>query len=275
MRIGIVSVLSLMIVAFGGIVVGCSDDGDGEGLEAHAFDIALEPPGHIHAFADASLTFTVMDEHGAAVAGLQPVVARQLVGDDAVRETDPEDIVDNADGSYTWERSFGDVGAYVLTLKFEEHGITYSNAFPIEVSKAGGERIFCPDADAPDHNYQIRWEASPGHVHGGDEVTFSIEVKRSINDDVNSEQPWQNRFDHLAPSDLLQPVQVMIGSDEGEEAAEVTYRGMGIYQVVHSFPSVHDETMYWLHVTFEDDCGVIDESGAEEHDYQFHVVPTH
>ena len=191
------------------------------------------------------------------------------------------DIVDNGDGTYTWKRNFGDAGGHVITFKFEQDGIKHSNSFPFVTSKAGGERIFCPDKDNPEFAYQIRWEALPGYIYAGDEVTFKIELKRSINEKLDTEMPWLNTFDSLTPDDL-QPAgslpKVAIGSDMGEEEPlTVTYKGMGIYEAKYKFNVDTMMMTYWLHVTFEDKCGKVDESGKAGEaasEYQFPVSPT-
>ncbi len=261
------------------LITGCGEDDEEE--HAHEYTITLEPPGHVHTFREADLTFKVTTEDEEPVTGLSPIVARQFQGADSARESSEGDVVDNGDGTYTWKRTFNDAGVYVLTFKFEDDGVTYSNSFPLATSKAGGERIFCPSEDNPEFVYQIRWEVTPGHIHAGGEATFQIELKRSINEEINTEQPWQNTLDHLTPEDL-KPAgslpKVAIGSADGEEEVAVEYKGVGIYEVTHTFGHVDEDTTYWLHVTFEDDCGKVDESGAEgeaAQDYQFHVVPEH
>jgi hypothetical protein len=269
------NILILALFASFSFMTGCGEEED---EHTHLYTITMEPPGHVHTFGEADLTFKVTDEEEEPVTDLSPIVARQFQGSDRVSETGEGDIVDNGDGTYTWKRSFNDAGVYVLTFKFEDDGIMYSNSFPLETSKAGGERIYCPSEDNPEFAYQIRWEAVPGHIHGGNEAAFEIELKRSSNKEVNTEQPWLNSFDHLTPDDL-KPAgslpEVAIGSADGEESADVEYKGMGIYEVKHTFGDIHEDATYWLHVTFEDDCGVVDESGETEHDYQFSVVPAH
>ncbi len=262
-----------------GLITGCSDD-DSPTTPGHAHEltIALEPTGHVHAFRETDFIFKVSHEDGEAVTGLMPIVAYQFQASDSARETSEGDVVDNSDGTYTWTRTFSDAGVHVVTFKFEHDEADYSNAFPIEVSKAGGERIFCPEGDTPDHAYQIRWTASPGHVHAGAEVTFDIELKRSINETVNIDQPWTNTLDHLTPDDLIPAGSlptIAVGSASGEEQLTVEYKGMGIYRATYIAGHVTENTTYWLHVTFTDDCGDVDESGEEEHDFQFTVVPAH
>lgn len=271
--------LILTLLASPMFIIGCGEDDDEESSHAHEFTIELEPTGHVHTFREAEIVFRVSDEHGDPVTGLIPIVARQFQDAEEARETSEGDVVDNGDGTYTWTRTFTDAGVYVITLKFEEDGIVYSQSFPLPTSKAGGERIYCPDEDNPEFAYQIRWEVSPGHVHAGAEATFSIELKRSVNEELNTEQPWTNTFDHLTPDDL-KPAgslpQVFIGSHHGDEPASVEYKGGGIYEAIFTFDEHMEEAeTFWLHIVFEDECGIIDESGEEEADFQFSVVPTH
>jgi len=261
-------------------IMGCGEDDDEDsGHAAHAFLIELEPPGHVHTFRESELIFRVSDESGAPVTGLLPIVARQFQDAEEARETSEGDVVGNGDGTYTWLRTFTDAGVYVITFKFEEDGGIYSQAFPLPTSKAGGERIYCPDADDPEHAYQIRWEVTPGHVHAGAEAIFSIELKRSINDEVNTEQPWTNTFDQLTPDDM-KPAgslpEIFIGSHHGDEETDVVYKGGGIYEATLTFEEhMEEKETFWLHVVFEDECGTVDESGEEEADFQFSVSPVH
>ena len=140
------------------------------------FAIALEAPHHIHAFWDAALAFQVTTVDGVSVAGLRPTVAYQFHRTDRVDETRAGDILDNGDGTYRWKTSFGNVGTYVVTFKFLHDGVTHSKAFPIEISMAGGERIYCPEPVKPEFAYQIRWGKTPGETRGGDKATFNIEL---------------------------------------------------------------------------------------------------
>ncbi len=275
----LLSVMLLALISGFFLIAGCSDDDSPTAPgHAHELTIALEPTGHLHSFRESEITFKVTNDDGEAVTGLLPIVAYQFQDSDSPRETSEGDVVDNNDGTYTWTRTFSDAGVHVVTFKFEHDEANYSNAFPIEVSKAGGERIFCPDGDTPDHAYQIRWTASPGHIHSEAEVTFDIELKRSINETVNTEQPWTNTLDHLTPDDLVPSGSlptIAVASASGEEQLTVEYKGMGIYRAIYIAGHVTESTTYWLHVTFTDDCGDVDESGEEEHDFQFTIVPGH
>lgn len=280
---------------------GCSEDAAEPTPETHEHNFAIElSAGHVHIFRPAELTFTVRNlDHCTdsedvstceAVAGLPVTAFYRVEGSDRVREYTMADgdVVDNGDGTYTWTRTFGDLGAHVVGLRFEEDGHTYFDAFPMETSKAGGERFFCDvDGDeSEDHAYQIRWSASEGHVHAnGEEVTFQVEVMRSINDELNTEQPWQNNFDHLRPielSDGAPLVELMVG--EGSEAAvtdtlSATYQGRGIYEVSYAFDASvtageHGATC-WLRVSFTDDQGCQVSGTAAEEDFHFPVAAPH
>ena len=141
---------------------------------------------------------------------------------------------------------------------------------------AGGERIFCPESDKPEFVYQIRWGKTPGETRGGDKATFDIELRRSTNEMVNTDKPWLNRFDHLRPRDLKPSgglPKVAIGSTRGEKLVAVDYAGMGSYKAEYRFGHVPQKTTYWLHVSFEDDCGAVNESGERDPDFQFPVLP--
>ena len=248
-----------------------------DSLHVLPFVIALEPPGHIHAFRQTSLTFKVSTEDGKPAPGLSPTVAYRFEGSERIGQTRGGDIVDTGDGTYTWERTFNDAGDHMLTFKIEHHETIHSNSFPLEVSKAGGERILCPEEN-PRFSYQVRWEMIPGHVHAGDEATFRIELKRSMNDPVNTKRPWRNTFGHLSPNDLRPAGRlptVAIGSANGEVPLTVAYKETGIYEARHTFGHLDERTTYWLHVTLEDDCGKVDESGQTDGNYQFPISPAH
>ena len=240
------------------------------------FTIVLEAPHHIHAFWEAALAFQVRTADGVSIAGLRPTVTYQFHLTDRVDTTRAGDILDNGDGTYRWKTSFGNVGTYVLTFKFLHDGVTHSKAFPLEISMAGGERIVCPATGKPEFVYQIRWGKTPGETRGGEKATFNIELRRSINEIVNTDKPWLNRFDHLRPGDLLPSgafPKVAIGSTRGEKLVTVEYAGMGSYKADYQFEPVPRKTTYWLRVTFEDDCGGVDESGEGDPDFQFPVLP--
>lgn len=242
------------------------------------YRILLKPPHHIHAFGEATLTFNVSTDIGESATGLRPIITYQFQGSNRVNETKEGDVADNGDGTYTWRNSFGNAGVYVLNFKFEHEGVTDSNTFPLEISKAGSERVFCPGIDNPKFAYQIRWEKIPGETHSGDNATFKIELKRSINEKVNTENPWLNRFDHLVLRDLIPAggvFKLSIGSASGETPLTVEYMGMGIYEAKYEFGYISQKTTYWLHVTFRDECGVVDETGETDPNYRFPVFPAH
>lgn len=188
------------------------------------------------------------------------------------------DITDNGDGTYTWTRTFVESGVYVITPFFESGGHMFSSSFPIEVSKAGGERIYSPSGceatESCAYNYQIRWENSPGHIHAnGEEITFNIEIKRSYGA-LNYDMPFRNSFDHLvgpaSSSNLwIEPDITIQGADFIEPS--VNYIGLGVWEAKAVFNQSGD---YELHVSFEDPDGFeIHEHGGE--DYAFHVSDVH
>lgn len=294
---GIYLILTVLVIA---AIVGCttaSTSADSETHEdAHRHNYGIElAAGHAHIMRESELVFTVRNLDQCSdpedsttceqVAGLPVIAFYQSPTSSRVREQAVEEGVleDNGDGTYTWKRAFNDLGAHMVGLKFEDDEQHYFGAFPLETSKAGGERYFC-DADSDgvnDFAYQIRWSSSRGHIHAEhdpEDVTFSIEVMRSFNDTLNEERPWQNSFDHLSPDQLnnqAPTVELMAG--EGTDATAIatltpTYKGRGIYDVAYAF---EEPNTYWLRVNFTDnqDCSVDGAGDAEE--YLFSVVPGH
>lgn len=266
----------------------------------HNFLIELET-GHAHIFREAALMFWVRDLDNctdpddtttcAGKAGLEAVAFRRhhdasKTSEQALEATKFED---NGDGSYTYFRSFNDLGAHSVGIKFEEDEHVYFGAFPFETSRAGGEKFFCDsDADGTDDvAYQIRWNASKGHIHAtGTDITFTLELVRSWNADLNVDQPWMNSLDHLTAGDLtggLPAVALMRGV--GAAATEVSaltpvYKGKGIYEVSFLFEEAFatgfpDGVDAWLKISFVDDKGCTVDSATDEENFLFHVVGGH
>ena len=248
---------------------------------AHSeYMISMPSPRHFHAFKQDTLFFLIHSGDmmtPTPVPGLTPTVTWQLKGDTNVVQSVPGDVIDKNDGTYFFPTRFYSAGFYTLTLGFEFDGTACSQAFaPFEVSKAGGERIFCPDSASAEYNYQIRWGIKPGAAHGGDTATFDVEIKRSFSTPVNTTEPYNNTFDHLTPSDLVPAgalPTIKVGSAAGEDSLTVVYKGLGIYRALSILPSVASSTTFWLHVSFDDVCGQIDENGETNVDYQFPVLP--
>lgn len=297
----IVSLAALALTAGGAALSGCAESVSAsaghEEVERHQFDISLDA-GHVHIFSEAELTFTVRDLEDctdpedastcATVSGLPVVAFRRSPHGGSAREQELEQgvLVDNGDGSYTWTRSFNELGSHTVGLKFLEHDQMYFGAFPLSTSKAGSERLFCDtDGDGTDdHAFQIRWNASDGHIHpgSGEAVTFDIEVMRSFNQPIDTEQPWMNRFEHLSPSEATVTVDLM--ADTGGDATvlaspQTTYTGKGIYQVAHTFTEgelggEHERT-FWLSVIVEDQQGCVADGATHEEEFHFDVAAPH
>ena len=71
----------------------------GEQAKSPHYTILLEPPRHIHAFREATLTFKVTTEDGKSITGLHPIIAYQFQRSNRVRETPEGNIVDNGGGT--------------------------------------------------------------------------------------------------------------------------------------------------------------------------------
>lgn len=264
------------------------DAGTGH-VERHDYDIFFEA-GHAHARREIAMTFTVRDMEACTdpmdpltcpgVAGLPVVATRRHIDASSTRtqELDPGVLDDTGDGTYTWIRSFNDIGAYALGLEFETGEQHYAGAFPYEVSKAGGERIFCPDATAPTHSFQVRWSNEPGHIHadGTTMITFDFELLRSFGT-VNTDMPWTNSFDHLTPDDFdggtLPTFELLDSAGAVFDTLTPTYRGRGIYRVERVFVDGEGDADYDFRVSFTDtNLCAVSETGE---DYAFDVRPVH
>ncbi len=258
----------------------------------HNFLIELSV-GHVHIFRDASLTFSVKDTDICTdpadastctpMLGLTVTAFRRAAGATSTREQEMEAgvLVGNGDGTYTWTRSFNDLGANMVGIWFDEHGSRYYAAFPLETSRAGGEGFTCDtNGDGtPEFGYQVRWSASTGHIHANDEeVTFTLELMRTWNTPLNLEQPWTNSFDHLANLSLT----VNLMADAGGSAIAAlspTYKGRGIYEVTHAFADAdlggQSPRTFWLDISFTDDQGCLVQGSTEEEEFHFPVVEVH
>lgn len=261
------------------------------------YGIDLQVP-HAHIFTQVGVVFTVRDLDQCtdpadrttclAVPGLPLVGFYQPKGAPApvTQAIEPGVFDDMGDGTYTWMRSFGEYGAAAVGATFLENGQNYAVAFPLETSKAGGERYFCDlDGDAvPEHAFQIRWNASVGAFKAdAQEVVFSFEVMRSFNTPVDQEKPWQNLFDHLRPNELTGEAptfELMAG--EGAAATSLgalvpTYAGKGVYTVRRAFAAAdlggEASKTLWFKVGFADTagCTVAGGVGDDEANYHFTV----
>jgi hypothetical protein len=299
----------------------CSSDdgGDGSGSTARANYLIELSAGHTHVFKTYDVPISVRDLDGCSdpsdtstcsgIPGLPLRVLRQPYGQAVeVQAMAPDVLVDNGDGTYTWTTLFDWFVPYMVQVEFEQGGNAYSQAFPLETSKAGGEAIFCPSLPdpvpegwTPSYNYQVRWHASPGHIiaDGETRVTFDLDLRRTI-EVTNVDQPFRNSFDHLLPENLEIPeggteadklvVEIIDKADPdaplatykfGTADTDVKYAGLGIYRVTHVFApeEVGATKQLSLRVRFDDDamngtepCPVVDEFDGEDHDdYSFTV----
>lgn len=294
--VAVFAISSSLTACSGGSTASANGDDDHtEGEETttqprHNFLIDLSV-GHVHIFRDASLTFSVMDADICTdsedtstctpMLGLTVTAFRRAAGATSTREQEMEEgvLVDNGDGTYTWTRSFNDLGANMVGIWFDEHGGRYFAAFPMETSRAGGEGFTCDtNGDGtPEFGYQIRWDSSSGHIHAnGEEVTFTIELMRTWNTPLNEEQPWQNSFDHL---NLSPTVNMMDAGGSAVAVLSPTYKGKGIYEVTHSFAEGDlggaDSGTFWLSISFTDDQGCSVTSSSDEDNFHFPVVAVH
>ncbi len=262
------------------------------GLYADQLTITMQAP-HIHAFETLPIVFSVNDSQtGNGIKGLQPVIHMQKSGEDKRYEItlSSGELKDKGDGTYEWIRTFGGVGFYSLLFIVRTPDKDYSyRTFPLEITKAGGEKIFKPSLDDARYNYQVRWSATPYSPRPGDEVFFDIELKRTIGA-IDLDKPWTNKFEHLIPEALKNGAPtVSIETGEGVQVKDLSstaeYKGLGVYRVSMKFPNTDDSgdsgmsgmaggqesngSLYRLHVTFKDDAGyTVDETGDS---YDFEV----
>jgi hypothetical protein len=266
-------------------------------LFADQLTITMVAP-HIHAFEKLPIVFSVNDSQtGNAIKDLKPVIQMQKSGEDKRYEITlaSGELVDKGDGTYEWTRQFSGTGFYSVLFVVRTMDKDYSyRTFPLEVSKAGGEKIFKPSMDEAKYNYQVRWSANPYSPKPGDEVYFDIELKRTIGA-IDLDKPWTSKFEHLVPSELKSGApSVVIETGEGAMVKDITstadYLGLGVYRVSMKFPKTGDSSTsmgkmsddakakdastYRLNITFTDDAGyTVNETGDN---YDFEVrTPTY
>lgn len=275
----------------------CVGAGQVCGAPRKNYAIEIQAP-HAHIWTQVGIIFTVRDLDACADPADQstcaPVPGLALEaffapkgGATEVQPLAPGVFDDGGDGTYTWLRTFGDVGAGAIGARFTQDGQSYFTAFGMESSKAGGERYFCDtDADGtPDRAFQIRWAAAPGRpVADGTTAAFTFEIMRSFNTPVNTEQPWTNTFDHLRPAELdgMAPT-VELMADSGEAATSMgavvpVYAGKGLYKVERAFAAGDlggaAARTFWFKVGLTDDlgCRVDGGVGEDEANYLFSVA---
>ena len=203
---------------------------------APSLNIEIGAIGHWHFTKDKLLTFTVTDAGGNPIIGLRPTVTVKTTAGsvDTLRQ-----VVDNGDGSYAAEYTALDLGSgysagYSIGIAFSYEGFNYSNHWPADVARNGNERI-TPTLAGTMYSYQVRYAWVPGRIEHEDEVTMYFEPRRAIQtgDELNTEQPWLNTFNHILD---LENVSVVVETAAGSTVATLTptYSGLGIYQAKYT-----------------------------------------
>lgn len=215
---------------------------------APSLNIEIGAIGHWHFTKDKLLTFTVTDANDNPVTGLKPTVTVKTLADsvDILRQ-----VADNGDGSYSVEYTALDLGSgysasYSIGIAFSYEGFNYSTHWPAEVVRDGNERI-TPTVGGTMYSYQVRYAFVPGRLATGDEVTMYFEPRRAIQtgDQLNTEQPWLNTFNHILD---LQNLSVVVEDAAGSPVATLTptYSGLGIYQVKYTPTSTGEYKVSFL-----------------------------
>ena len=211
--------------------------------------IEMEPAGHWHVTRSKTLNFTVADDAGNPEAGLNPTVTIKSLDGTLVKIS----ANDNGDGSYSADYTAIDVGtgyamAYSVSFSFEHEGTRYVEAWPVEVVRDGNERIM-PTLGGTVYSYQVRYAWVPGRVAPGDEVTMYFEPRRALQtgDQLNTEQPWRNTFNHLPD---LENISVVVETVAGSQVATLTptYSGLGIYQAKYTPTSAGEYKVSFLFI---------------------------
>ncbi len=209
---------------------------------APSLNIEIDPLGHWHLTRAKPLTFTVTDAGDNPVTGLEPTVTVKTAAGsvDVLGQ-----VVDNDDGTYTVEYTALDLGsgysaAYSIGIAFSYEGFRYSNHWPAEVVRDGNEGI-TPTLGGTMYSYQVRYAWVPGRIASGDEVTMYFEPRRAIQtgDELNTEQPWSNTFNHILD---LENISVVVETAAGSTVATLTptYSGLGMYRVKYTPASAGD-----------------------------------
>jgi hypothetical protein len=302
--------LALALATLGGLATGCggnttctpaeTPDAGAQQTAAKNYRIDLLA-NHAHIYRKVAQVFTVYDMDTCtsatdvktckAISGLPlKVILRAPKATDSTEQAiEQGKFEDNKDGTYTYYSTFGGLGAYTLSVKFTQDGHDYFSAWALETSKGGNEKMFCDsDMDGTDDlSYQVRWDASAEHIFSNNtEITFNIELMRSFNTPIITDKPYNNKFDHLAPANVMdgKPT-VKLMADSGASAKEIatldaTYAGKGIYQVKRSFTDADlGDAMsrtFWLKVTFMDgdhmSCTMDASSSAADFEFPVDMV---
>jgi hypothetical protein len=196
----------------------------------------MAPLGHWHVYNSKTLTFTVTDEAEKPLTGLSSMITVKTLSG----TVDRLEATDNGDGTYTADYSAQDLGsgyasAYTVAFSFEHNDSMYADAWPAEVVRDGNERIM-PTIRDKLYSYQVRYAWDPGIVAAGNEVTMYFEPRRAIQtgDELNTQQPWRNTFNHI--TDDLSNISVVVETDSGSQVAMLTptYTGLGVYRAKYT-----------------------------------------
>jgi hypothetical protein len=185
------------------------------------------------------------------------MVAIKSHGSDRARNIE---AADNGDGSYSADYTANNIGsgyalAYSVSFSFEYQGNKYFDAWPVEVVRDGREDIM-PVIGGTKYAYQVRYGWDPGHIHADDEekVNLIFEPRRAIQtgDQLNTEQPWRNTFNHLQGMEATVLVESVDGSVS--ETLPATYVGLGVYraQRIFSEAEVGERKEYKVSFLFTD-----------------------
>lgn len=229
--------------------------------------IGMTAPGHWHVTRPKTLNFSLTDDRGNPVIGLNPTVTvKTLAG-----SVDTITASDNGDGTYSAEYTALDIGsgysmAYTVSFSVQYNGVEYFEAWPVEVVRDGNEGI-TPTINGTLYAYQVRYGWDPGIIYASDTDTVNMyfEPRRAIQEgsDLNTQQPWRNTFNHL-PN--LEPT-VIVQSSDGRvmETLAATYIGLGIYRAerVFSVAEVGAWTEYTVSFLFTDPYNGFDIDPAE------------
>lgn len=217
--------------------------------------IDMTPPGHWHVTRAKTLSFTVSDG-GNPVAGLSPTITVKTFAGTA----ETLSATDNGDGTYSADYVAKDIGAgyamaYSVLFSIEYNGVSYFDAWPVEVVRDGSEDIM-PTINETLYAYQVRYGWDPGTIHASDTdlVNMYFEPRRAIQEgiDINTQQPWRNSFNHL--TDLVPTVLVQSADGRVSEILDTTYTGLGVYraQRIFSVAEVGAWTDYTVSFLFTD-----------------------
>ena len=248
---------------------------------ADALAISAEPIGHWHVFAPKILRFSIVDAASdEGIPGLDTVVQIAQAESERVREysVGEGDVQDEGEGVYSLEYTPSSIGSYTVLATAVKDGQHFASApIAFEVAKAGEEGIKAT-ADGTDYVYQIRYHFEPGHIHANDSepVKMVFELMRGLETgaDINWEQPWRNRFDHV---NGLTDGTLTVKAEDGSVSEELSlaYQGRGIFEAerIFSADEVGESREYALDLSFTDAVNGATVSNKEP--FHLHAVEGH